>query len=149
MVLSLLNSLVASTSRVCSRQSSRRPVQIFVQGPFCTQKLGDSYPFGVSCSLLSSCTDITKRTTVYHVKAELCRRRLISDPTEQRSYSITTSHHPVSLGDHIRLVDVGVSDLTTLHIWPLLLGGTRAGSSQGNKFSRTTSEGKLGFPVNV
>lgn len=64
--------------------------------------------------------------TICDVKAELRRRRLISDPTNRHTHMVTTSICLHPLRDNEVLCAIGIRDLMTLHVQTKLLGGAPA-----------------------
>lgn len=70
--------------------------------------------------------DINHKTTVQHIKLELRRRRLISDPSDRRTYIMTAPTRILPLRDDEQLSAIGIGELTTIHIHTKIHGGTRA-----------------------
>lgn len=90
--------------------------------PVCNSEIGYSDTSCFICPSDSS-IDINGQTTIRDIKTELRRRHLISDPSVRRSYAVTSQLRPFSLNDDIQPLDIGMEDMMTLYIRPLLLGG--------------------------
>lgn len=96
---------------------------------FCCRCFQNTKPWYVEFSPLYSkfthlhSLAINEKTTVQHVKLELRRRHLISNPTDHRTYMVIAPTQILPLQDHEVLYAIGVWELMTLQIRTKVLGG--------------------------
>ncbi|KAE9387159.1 hypothetical protein BT96DRAFT_948584 [Gymnopus androsaceus JB14] len=83
----------------------------------------DPYSQLKNCAFKTQKLNINEKTTVQHVKLELCRHCLISDPTDRCTYMVIVPMRILPLQDDELLYAIGIGELMTLQIQTNVLGG--------------------------